>query len=73
MYIFYVFQMSLLLYVIMNVPLGLVETSFQSGLLRVGDDVRYVPGYELSSVRKNNGLLYFKFVPTEWAPLSPSF
>lgn len=62
-----------LYYVIMDVPLGLVETSFRRGLLRVGDETRYVPGHNLYSVHKNNGFLYFKFVPTEGATLSPSF
>lgn len=67
-----------LYYVIMETPFGLVDTSFQNGVLQVGNRVEHVPPeHELQSVRKNNGFLFFKFtskaMATQRAALSPSF
>lgn len=77
----YIFQMLFLLclyYVIMETPLGMVDTSLQNGILQVGDQIEYIPpGHELAFVRKNNGYLFFKFtskaITTQRAALSPSF
>jgi hypothetical protein len=65
-----------LYYVVMETPLGLVDTSYHNGILQVGDHVEHIPfGHELDTVKKNNGFLFFKFtsVTTQRAALSPSF
>ena len=78
MYNFKMLFLLCLYYVIMETPLGVVETSLQHGILQVGDEINHIPpGHELASVRKNNGHLFFKFVSksitTQRAALSPSF
>jgi hypothetical protein len=66
-----------LYYVIMETPLGMVDTSLQNGILQVGDRIHHIPPkHKLTSVRKNNGFLFFKFsktITTQRAALSPSF
>ena len=66
-----------LYYVIMETPFGLVDTSYQNGILQVGDHIEQIPfGHKLASVRKNNGFLFFKFsetITTQRATLSPAF
>ncbi len=76
----YVDEMLFLLclyYIIMETPIGMVDTSLRNGILQVGDQIEYIPaGHQLAYVRKNNGYLYFKFseaITTQRAALSPSF
>jgi hypothetical protein len=54
----------LVYYVIIEVPLGVVETSFVDNVLTVGDYVEVLPKYvDMGSmcVVQRNGMLVFKF------------
>ena len=52
----------LLYYVVMEVPSGMVHTSYNSGVLRVGDQEAEIPfGHKLVCVNKRSGYLFFKF------------
>ncbi len=66
-----------LYYVIMETPLGMVDTSLQNGILQVGDQREYIPpGHKLTCVTKRHGFLFFTFsetITTQRATLSPSF
>jgi len=51
----------LLYYLALDVPSGLVETSFANGVLTVGDTVEYVGAFDLTCATKRGGTLIFTF------------
>ena len=51
----------LLYYVVMHVPSGVVETSFENGVLTVGDTMQYVGDLDMVCATKRDGMLVFKF------------
>ena len=51
----------LIYYVVMQVPSGVVETSFENGVLRVGDTLEYVGDRDMVCATKRDGRLIFTF------------
>ena len=51
----------LIYYVVMQVPSGVVETSFENGVLQVGDTLEYVGNRDLVCAIKRDNKLIFKF------------
>ncbi len=51
----------LVYYLSMQVPSGVVETSFVNGVLTVGDRVDYVGDLDMVCVTKRHGRLIFTF------------
>ena len=51
----------LIYYVVMQVPSGVVETSFENGVLRVGNTLEYVGDRDMICATKRDGRLIFTF------------